>query len=249
MDSIQFMDGSGLILIPGLVCDATVWSHAVRNLPARLRAVVAEHDLSDSIVAMAQRFLAIAPPRFLLAGHSMGGRVALEMYRLARDRVSGLALLDAGYERLAAGPAGDAEVRKRQEFLDLARGKGMRAMAEVWVEGMVHPQRLQDRDLIGRIVGMIGAKPVAMFEAQIRALLERPDAADLLPQIHCPTLVLCGREDAWSPISRHERMTALIPGSRFVGVPDCGHMSTMEQPEAVTSALAEWIDSCGIPAH
>jgi pimeloyl-ACP methyl ester carboxylesterase len=244
MDSIRSMSKPALMLVPGLVCDARVWEDQYRRLSPRTGIIVAEHDLSDSLAGMARRNLAAAPARFLLAGHSMGGRVALEMYRLAADRIAGLALLDTGFEPLAAGQAGETEVRKRQGFLDLARGAGMRAMAESWVQEMVHPRRLADRSLIERIVTMIGGKPVAMFEAQVRALLDRPDAMDLLPGIVCPTLVLCGRDDAWSPFARHETMAGLIRGSRLVGVPECGHMSTMEQPDAVSEALADWMDTC-----
>jgi pimeloyl-ACP methyl ester carboxylesterase len=88
---------------------------------------------------------------------------------------------------------------------------------------------------------MIARASPAQFEAQIEALLARPDRTDLLGAIHVPTLVLCGCEDAWSPLARHEEMARRIPGSRLVAVPDCGHMGTMERPDAVTAALREWL--------
>jgi pimeloyl-ACP methyl ester carboxylesterase len=90
---------------------------------------------------------------------------------------------------------------------------------------------------------MIARAPLAQFEAQVEALLARPDRTDLLGAVHVPTLVLCGIQDAWSPFARHEEMARRIPGSRLVGVPDCGHMSTMERPDAITAALREWLQA------
>jgi pimeloyl-ACP methyl ester carboxylesterase len=87
---------------------------------------------------------------------------------------------------------------------------------------------------------MMARSSAEVFAAQIRALLARPDAGALLPAIRCPTLVLCGQDDSWAPAPRHREMAANIPGSRLVLVPDCGHMCTMERPEAVTRALLDW---------
>ena len=106
---------------------------------------------------------------------------------------------------------------------------------------MVHPKRLNDASLIESILDMIARKTPQIFAAQIKALLERPDAIPLLPRIPCPTMVLCGREDAWSPVSQHEEIAALIPKSNLVVIEDCGHMSTMERPEAISSAMMRWL--------
>jgi pimeloyl-ACP methyl ester carboxylesterase len=103
---------------------------------------------------------------------------------------------------------------------------------------MVHPDRLDDAPLIDAIVDMFGRKSPDVFEAQQRALLARPDATGVLAEIACPTLVLCGREDAWSPPSRHEEMARRIPHPELAIVEGSGHMSPMERPEAVTAALA-----------
>ena len=116
----------------------------------------------------------------------------------------------------------------------------MREMGRVWARGMVHPSRL-DSPLFERILDMIERQTPAIFEAQIKALLARPDARDVLRNLRCPTLLACGREDAWSPLSRHEQMHAMVPQSRLVVIEDSGHMSTMEQPHAVSQALAEWM--------
>jgi pimeloyl-ACP methyl ester carboxylesterase len=79
------------------------------------------------------------------------------------------------------------------------------------------------------------------FVAQINALLNRPDASALLPSITCPTLLLCGREDSWSPPAQHEKMRDAIPNAQLCIIERCGHMSTLEQPQVVNEALARWL--------
>lgn len=232
-----------LVLVPGLMCDAEVWQHQAGMLGAGRRILIAEHGLSDSLHQMAKRILDAAPAHFALAGHSMGGRVALEVVAQAPERVLRLALLDTGYEAIAPGEAGERERAGRHRLLDLARRDGMLAMARDWARGMVHPDRLADPALMGAIHGMIARAPVEQFEAQIRALLARPDRAALLPKLRMPVLVLCGREDSWSPLARHLEMARRIPASVLIDVPDSGHMSTMERPEAVTRALGSWLAS------
>jgi pimeloyl-ACP methyl ester carboxylesterase len=230
-----------LVLVPGLVCDDDVWAAQAAAFRDERPVIVIDHDALDSIVAMARAVLEQAPQRFAIAGHSMGGRVALEAIRLAPLRVTRIALLDTGYEPLAAGAAGAQEIAKRHALLEIAQTQGMRAMAIEWARGMAHPDRLEDAALMDRIHDMLARKTPAIFAAQIRALLGRPDAADVLEGIRCPALVLCGREDSWSPWARHVEIAARIANSVLVGVDHCGHMSPMEQPDAVTAALRDWL--------
>jgi pimeloyl-ACP methyl ester carboxylesterase len=232
-----------LVLVPGLMCDDTIWRHQVAALGTGRVVQIADHGMSDSLGAMAELVLERAGPRFALAGHSMGGRVALEVLARAPERVSRLALLDTGYESLAPGEPGEREKAGRYRLLDIARRDGMLAMAREWARGMVHPARLTDQVLMDAIHRMIAHAGLARFEAQVRALLARPDRTGLLAGLRLPTMVLCGREDSWSPLARHELMARLIEGSRLVVVPDCGHMCTMERPKAVTTALRQWLDS------
>jgi pimeloyl-ACP methyl ester carboxylesterase len=163
----------------------------------------------------------------------------------APERVSRLALLDTGYEPLAPGTPGERERAGRLRLLAIAQRDGMLAMGRDWARGMVHPARLADARLMDAIHSMIARAPVAQFDAQIRALLARPDRTALLGTLRLPTLVLCGRDDSWSPLARHQEMARRIPGSQLVDVPDCGHMSTMERPEAITTALLGWLESAG----
>jgi len=235
------MSAEPLVLVPGLVCDAAVWQPQRAALASRHGIQVAVHGEADSLGRMAEQILAQAPPRFALAGHSMGGRVALEVLARAPARVTRLALLDTGHDGLPDGEAGEGERAGRLRLLDVAQRQGMRAMGAEWVQGMVHPRRLGDAPLIGAILDMFARSTPAVFAAQIRALLARPDRSTLLPRIAVPTLVLCGREDSWSTLDRHRVIAGLIPGSVLVDVPDCGHMCTLEQPGAVTAALDAWL--------
>lgn len=234
-----------VVFLPGLLCDGAVWEPQIAVLSDRYDYIVADYGGADSLPAMAESVLASAPPRFALAGHSMGGRVALEVMRNAPQRVTRLALLDTGYQARAEGEAGAAEARKRYHLLDIALSQGMRVMAREWLQGMIHPARLQDRALIESILTMIERKTPGIFAAQIRALLDRPSAEGVLRGISCPTLVLCGREDSWSPLPRHEQMTQLIAGATLVTIEESGHMVTMERPEESTAALECWLGAGG----
>ena len=232
-----------LILIPGLINTGVVWRHQVEALRDEAEVRIAEHGSGDSIASMAAHVLALAAGPVALAGHSMGGRVALEAYRCAPRRITGLALLDTNFRPLPAGAAGRAEVAKRQAWVDQAYRDGTRAMVQDWVREMVHPDRLSDAALIDEIVAMMSTRTPADFERQIRALVARPDATDVLRTIHCPTLVLCGREDGWAKPEFHAEMARLIPGSTLAIIPYCGHMAPLERPEEVSAALLDWLGS------
>ena len=210
------------------------------RFPKSPRSAVADYGLSDSIEKMAAVALDGAPERFAIAGHSMGGRVAFEIVRRAPERVAGIALLNTAYRAFAGGEAGERETAARFALLELARTKGMRAMAEYWIPNIIHPDRVADKAFVSAIIAMMGRKSPEIFAAQIKALLGRPDATPVLPAIRCPTMVLCGREDAWSPLAAHREMVAMIPGSKLAVIEHCGHMAPMERPEDVTAALSAW---------
>jgi pimeloyl-ACP methyl ester carboxylesterase len=236
------MKADTLMLVPGLLCDAAVWQPQVQALGDEARSIVLiEHGVENSLAALASTALAGAPARFALAGHSMGGRVALEIFRQAPERVTRLALLDTGATALDKSKAGAAERASRTQLLDQAGREGMRAMGRTWSRGMVHPDRLRDAKLMDGILEMVERRSLEQFTAQIEALLGRPDASTLLSQIHVPTLVLCGLEDTWSPLERHREIAARLERSVLVGIPGCGHMSTLERPQAVSDALCAWL--------
>ena len=238
-------DKPHLLLLPGLVCDAAVWQPQIAALREQAHCHVVDYGARNSLRAMAEQVLATAPAQtFALAGHSMGGRVAFEVMRLAPQRVTHLALLDTSYHPLPDGPAGAAEVAGRLALLATARADGMRAMGRAWAVPMVHPDRV-GTPVFDAVLDMIERCTPDIFEAQIQALLSRPDTTPLLRTIRCPTLLLCGREDGWSPPSRHAFMHDAIAGSTLVVLEHCGHMCTMEQPEAVSRAMADWLSAGG----
>jgi pimeloyl-ACP methyl ester carboxylesterase len=190
----------------------------------------------NSIVAMAEAVLRWAPPTFALAGHSMGGRVAFQVYRLAPERVTKIAVFNTGSDARS-----ESEEPSRRRLLAIARSQGMRAMAVEWLKGMLPPYRQDDTPLVEEIIQMFERKSPDLFEIQMLALLGRPNATPLLAEIQCPALVLTGRDDAWSPPARHLDMAQLIPKSELVLVPKCGHMSTMERPDEVSAAMRRWL--------
>jgi pimeloyl-ACP methyl ester carboxylesterase len=230
-----------LVLLPGLMCDAAVWAPQVQALSAQAHCVVPVWGVLNFISAMAEQVLATAPtPTFSLAGHSMGGRIALEIMRQAPQRVERLALLDTGIHPLAAGEAGAKEKAGRMALLELAQAQGMRVMGAQWARGMVHPG-VPGTALFEQVLDMLERSNPAQFEAQITALLGRPDAAPVLPTITCPTLVLCGREDLWSPPEQHAHIANGIAGATLHVIEHCGHMPTVEQPAELNRVLLEWL--------
>ena len=230
-----------LVLLPGLVCDRAVWAPQIQALSERMHCHVVDYGLLDSIGDMAQHVLDTAPAdTFALAGHSMGGRVALEVMRRAPERVHHLALLDTGTQPLAGGVAGAKEKAGRKILLEIASQKGMRAMAEQWARPMVHPSR-HGTALFDNVLSILERSSAEQYAVQINALLTRPDAAPVLATITCPTLVLTGRDDLWSPPEQHERLAAEISHAQLCIVEQCGHMSTLEQPEVVNAAFEGWL--------
>lgn len=233
-----------LVLLPGLLCDDAVFADQRVALAAR-DVVVADYGGAATLPAMARGVLDALPAgRLAVCGHSMGARVALEMLRVAPQRIDRLALLDFGVDPCPEGDAGLAERTQRMALLELAERDGMQVMGARWAHGMVHPDRL-GTPLFERIVAMVARKTPALFAAQIAALLARSAAFDVLAAATCPVLIGCGRQDAWSPLERHRQLHAQLPGTRLAVFEDAGHMAPMEQPDAVSAALRDWLDDDG----
>jgi len=223
-----------LLLLPGLICDAGIYAAQTAAFPDSK--AVDGYGTADSLAAMAKIALEQAPARFDLFGHSMGGRVALEVFRLAPERVRRLAMVSTGAHSLQPG-----ERDKRQHLLDIARDEGIEALTEAWLPPMVAPHRLHDEALMAPMRAMCHRAGTEVFEAQIKALLGRPEQESLLSQIACPTLVMTGELDSWSPPAQHEKIAAAIADSELVIVPGAGHMIMPEAPEAVNAAIANWL--------
>lgn len=168
----------------------------------------------------------------------MGGRVALEIMRQAPARVLRLALLDTGI-----APRRDGEREERLALVRLAHAQGMQALAQRWLPPMLHPDHRADGALMDGLMAMVQRQSAQSFAGQTNALLERPDAAPVLAHITCPTLLGVGRQDAWSPLARHQDMARHIPQARLAIFEHCGHMAPVEAPAAVSDALRDWLQA------
>lgn len=227
---------TNLVLVPGLLCTAALWAPQVAGLADIAETSIADHTRHDSMAALARSILGAAPERFALAGLSMGGYLAYEIVRQAPGRVTKLALLDTGSR--ADTPERSAG---RRELIATAGREGVRKVQQMLMPVLIHKPRLADKALVGAIEQMAGDTGVEAFRRQQTALMNRPDNRPLLPRIACPTLVLVGREDALTPVELAQEISAGIPGAKLEIVPDCGHLSTMERPEAVNRALRAWL--------
>lgn len=223
-----------LMLLPGLICDASIYAPQSAAFPDSK--AVDGYGLRDSLEDMAQHVLDMAPESFDLFGHSMGGRVALEVVRLAPQRVRRLALVSTGTNALQAG-----EVRKRFDLRRIGREQGMEALVDAWLPPMVAEANRGKPEIMNPLRAMCLCAGLKTFEAQIDALIARNEAESLLPTITCPTLVMTGSEDSWSPPAQHEAMAAALPNSELVIVEGAGHMIQREAPDAVNDAIARWL--------
>lgn len=223
-----------ILLIPGLLCDEFVWQPVQTALGGK--AHIADLSSQDSLTIMAEDCLARLDGPLVVAGHSMGARVALEMARLAPSRIERLALLDTGIHPLRPG-----EIEKRRAIIQLAYDQGMDALAEVWLPGMVYEPNQQNQQLMDGLRAMVCAKDADLHARQINALITRPDAEAYISQIEIPTLLMVGRQDAWSPPAQHEQMRDSMLRARLEIIEDAGHFAPLEQPDDLTPKLVSFL--------
>lgn len=230
------MTAGALVLVPGLLCDARLWDHQRQYLDDVADISVAETRIDEAIPAMAARLLADAPDRFALAGLSMGGYVALEVMRQAPERVTHLALLDS-----SARPDSAEQTRRRRGLIELATMGRFKGVTPRLMPLLIHPDRLEDAALTATVMDMAAHVGQDAFVRQQTAILTRADSRPSLGAIAVPTLVLAGRQDALTPPEVAEEMAAAIPSARLVVIEDCGHLSTLERPQAVTALMRDWL--------
>jgi pimeloyl-ACP methyl ester carboxylesterase len=224
-----------LLLLPGLLCDAAVWEHQRAALAAHANVQIPRFHGLSSFRDMALSILKDAPERFSVVGHSMGGRVAFELMHLVPGRIEKFAVLSVGVH-----PVQQGEPARRMVLVELAEREGMAALADAWIPPMVHPSRHGDARLIGSIRDMVLRSTPYDHRCQIEAALTRADQSLYLPAITHKVLLLCGADDAWSPLVQHQRIQQQLATSELHTVAGAGHMVTMEQPEAVTRVLVDW---------
>ncbi len=224
-----------LLFLPGLICDARMYAPQTAAFAGSL--AVDSYGLADSLSQMAQIALAATDAEQLdVFGHSMGGRIALEMVRLAPHRIRRLALVSTGIH-----PVGPNEPASRAALQAIGHQQGFPALVDHWLPPMVAEANRARPDIYQPMRDMCLSKGQAMFDAQIRALLGRPAIESLLPTITCPTLVMTGDLDTWAPPKQHAAMAQLLPDAELVIVPGAGHMIQREAPEAVNRAIADWL--------
>lgn len=229
---------TNLVLVPGLLCTKALWAPQVAALSDIADVTVADHTRHDSMAGIATSILAAAPERFALAGLSMGGFIACEIVRQAPARVIKLALLDTGSRADAPERA-----EGRRQLIALAEREGVRRAQAQLMPVLIHKARLDDQPLVETILQMADDIGVEAFKRQQTALMGRPDNRTLLSGIRCPTLVLVGREDALYPVEASREIATGIPRAKLKIIPDSGHLSTMERPEAVNRALRAWLSA------
>jgi pimeloyl-ACP methyl ester carboxylesterase len=226
-----------LVLLPGMMCDARLYAPQLAAMSGGRAVHLAPIGGHDTMAALAADVLAHTPPRFALAGLSMGGIVAMEMLRQAPERVERLALLDTNPR---AEPPEIQACREPQ----IAKARAG-ALASV-MRGEMKPNYLADGPRRGDILDLCMAMALDLgpevFERQSRALAARPDSQETLRAFRGPALVLMGEDDRLCPRDRHDLMHALIPGSRLAIIAGAGHLPTLEQPERTTAELIRWLE-------
>ena len=224
---------STVLLIPGLLCDGFVWEAVLERLPdAHVADLSTQRHLSD----MARDCLERHPGPLRVAGHSMGGRVAMEIARIAPERVERLALLDTGTHPLAEG-----ERESRSEIVEFAHARGMGALADRWLPPMVASARRDDGVLMAGLRDMVLRMDADLHERQIGALVDRPDAEEGLRRARCPVLLIVGADDEWSPVAQHEGMQRIAPHARLEVIPGAGHFAPVEEPDLVADLLVDFL--------
>jgi len=224
------------ILVPGLLCTPRLYAE---QMPALWRfgpVTIADHRKDDTLDAIAARILKDAPPRFALAGLSMGGYIAYAILRAAPERVVKLALLDT-----AARADTPEQTERRKAQIALAQSGKLNEVVDALLPLFLHKNHIGDKALVTTVRKMAEETGPEAFVRQQRAIMARPDSRSDLARIRCPTLVIVGDADALTPPKVAEEIAGLVPGSRLLTVPQCGHLSTIERPEAVTKALVEWM--------
>jgi pimeloyl-ACP methyl ester carboxylesterase len=229
-------DAMPILLIPGLVSSPRIFAPVVPALWRLAPVTVANHIRDDNMGAIARRILAEAPPRFALAGHSMGGYIAFEIMRQAPERVARLALINTQ----ARPDTPEATTRRRSQIARAQAGE-YRAMLDELFPGFVHPSRRDRVDLHQLVLDMGDDVGPEAFVRQQTAIMSRPDSRPTLAGIKCPTLVLSGDEDNTIPNSLSKEMADGIHGAKLVILSHCGHLPQVEQPQATANALVEWV--------
>lgn len=231
------MTSPPLVFLPGMMCDARLYEHQILSLSKRYGVYVAPVCSGNSIKAIAENVLRAAPSNFVLIGLSMGGIVAMEVLAQAMARVRGLVLLDTNP---LPELADISQIRDQQ--IEQVRSGHLRQLMLEQVIPKFHLEGKTAEPISETILSMAMGLGATVFENQSRALQTRVDQQEVLRSVKVPTLIGCGRNDRLCSLERHQLMHGLISGSRLEIFEDVGHLPTLEQPEATTALLSQWLD-------
>ncbi|WP_259780003.1 alpha/beta fold hydrolase [Aestuariispira ectoiniformans] len=230
-----------LVLVPGLLCNGALWAHQITHLSEIADVIVADTLQDDSVEAMAHRLLEAVDGTFSIAGLSMGGYVAQAVLREAPERVERLALLDT-----SARADSEEQHRRRRGLIQLAKMGKFKGVTPRLLPMLIHPDRLEEDALSGAVMEMAAEVGQDAFVQQQTAIINRPDNRPDLTRIGVPTLVICGRQDEITPLELSQEIAAGINKARLCIIEDCGHLSSMERPQAVTALMRDWLENSGL---
>lgn len=228
-----------VVCVPGFLCDERLFAaqlRAFQELPQVRSVAVADVTASSSIESMANDVLAAAPERFVVIGLSMGGIVAAQLAHAAPDRLGGVALLDTNL----AAPERE-QLERRAAWAERVRDG---ELYRVVVDELVVPLTRNVAANAGLIVDMALQCGADTFERQNEALLHRRDRRDDLLEFPAPVLIACGSEDGLCPPQLHRDLAARTRRAEFAEVEAAGHLSTIDQPNAVSEMLGTWLNCC-----
>jgi len=225
-----------LVLIPGTLCDATLFKYQQVALQEIADCQVADHSSADSLEEVAANILSSINGPFSIMGLSYGGIIAFELWRQAAARIERMILLNTNYKKPSATTRAN-----QQRFLGMsALGEFREITTDFLKDAMLHPAHAKQPEMRAMVLNMALNTGKAAFFNQIKAQLNRPDSTKDLPHIQCPTLIMTGRQDKVCTPIIHSEMAKLIPNSTLVIIEHCGHLSTLEQPEEVNRIIKEW---------
>lgn len=224
-----------LVFLPGLLCDERLWRRQAEALKDIADPLIADLTQDDSVAGMAARVLASAPPRFALAGLSMGGYVAFEIMRQQPERVTRLALFDT-----SAAPDSPKRAALRRASIDSLRVGKFMGVTKRMLPQLVHARHV-DGPVGDEVCDMAQRVGGAAFVRQQTAILGRPDSRPTLASIRVPTMVVVGADDMTTPVAQARVMHEGIKDSTLHILPECGHLPPLEQPEATARLLRDWL--------
>ncbi|WP_323710838.1 alpha/beta fold hydrolase [Mammaliicoccus lentus] len=223
-----------LILLPGMLCDENLWKKQVDYFSGEYRIIVGDLTQNSSIEEMAKNVLKNAPNKFILAGLSLGGIVSFEIVKQAEQRVEKLILLDTNPYL-----PNQNQINMWHSFKDLVHANEFYKITKEHLLSSLTYKKTDD--LENTIIAMsqnIGERAVLK---QLNALEFRNDYYVNLKKIKNETHIIVGEHDVVCPITYSEDMKKEIDNSTLDVIEDAGHLSTLEQPEAVINVMKKYI--------